>query len=786
MPEWKLTSCALCAQNCGLQVQVEGNRIVRVRPDRSNPRSRGYVCRKGMKIAYHQHHAERVRHPLKRTDNGFVEISWEQAISEIAERLGAIVDRHGPRSFAYMGGGGQGCHFEAGFGTSLMKLLGSRYHYNALGQELTGYYWGCGRMLGRQNNFPVPDEHRSDMLVAVGWNGMVSHQMPRAPKVLREFSRSEDKLLVVIDPRLSETARIADHHLALRPGTDALLAKGLIAMILAEGWESRSYLAEHASGLEQLRPCFTDFDVEGAIAVCGLDLEQVRLLCRELTRRQWSYHTDLGVLMGRHSTLVSYLWMVIATLCGRLCVQGGNVVPGRVMPLGRHSDDQDPDEWRTVATDYPPIVGVYPPNVVPEEILSDHPERLRAIIAGASNPLRSFADTAAYERAFGELELAVTIDMNFTATAEQSHYVLPSTSAYESYDGTFFPWSFPQVYFQLRQPVLQPEGESLDAGEIYTRLAAALGLLPQLPPSLHEAAQRGRQGFAGALLTYMQRSGATEDQAPFILAQTLGPALGSTHKALLFGMLLTAPALLRRGMTRAGYGPPPMWSSLLSTSRWQAVLTEVVAQRSPVPLATFAPQVAQAEAVYDELLAHPEGIWLAEVDPARNFDNVRTPDGRIQLHVEEMAEWLEEIQPGDERAELTERDAYPLVLNAGRHKPENANTLMRDPAWNGSRRACTLAMHPDDAGELSLADGDSVRVVTDAGSVEVELEVTEQTCVGLVLMPHGFGLKHAGEVYGVNVNRITRSSHRDRIAATPLHRYVPCRVEPLGGSSTSN
>lgn len=261
--DWKTTSCALCAQNCGLRVQVKDNRIVRVRPDPDNPRSRGYLCRKGVKIAYHQHHAERLRHPLKRNGRDFVEVSWEQAIGEIAERLKPIVDTHGPRSFAYMGGGGQGCHFEAGFGTALMKLLGSRYHYNALGQELTGYYWGCGRVLGRQNNFPVPDEHGSDMILAVGWNGMVSHQMPRAPLVLRDFSRSDDKLLAVVDPRLSETARIADVHLALRPGTDALLVRSLIAIILQEGWEDRAYIADHVTGLEQIRSWFTDFDVPG-------------------------------------------------------------------------------------------------------------------------------------------------------------------------------------------------------------------------------------------------------------------------------------------------------------------------------------------------------------------------------------------------------------------------------------------------------------------------------------------------------------------------------------------
>ena len=142
MKNWQATSCALlCAQNCGLHVKIDNNRIVKVRSDKANPRSQGYICRKGLNIANHQHHADRLTHPLKRTDAGFVKISWEQAIREIAEKLRSTVDTYGSKSFAYMGGGGQGCHFEAAFGISFMKGLGSRYHYNAIAQEFTGYFW---------------------------------------------------------------------------------------------------------------------------------------------------------------------------------------------------------------------------------------------------------------------------------------------------------------------------------------------------------------------------------------------------------------------------------------------------------------------------------------------------------------------------------------------------------------------------------------------------------------------------------------------------------------------
>jgi anaerobic selenocysteine-containing dehydrogenase len=275
MRRWLPTSCVLCAQNCGLLVQVENNRIIKVKGDPDNPRSRGYLCRKGQKIANFQHHDDRLTKPLKKASNGFVEITWEKALSEIGGKLSSIVDKHGPRSFAFMGGGGQGSHFEAGFGTSLMRGLGSKYHYSALAQELTGYFWCAGRMFGRQNRFAIPDEHHAEMLVGIGWNGMASHQMPRAPLVIREFSRNPEKLLVIIDPRKSETAQEANIHVPLRPGTDALLTKAMIAIILQEGWEDREYLGQFCSGFERIRGWFDTFDYRGAIAVCNVDYEQI-------------------------------------------------------------------------------------------------------------------------------------------------------------------------------------------------------------------------------------------------------------------------------------------------------------------------------------------------------------------------------------------------------------------------------------------------------------------------------------------------------------------------------
>ncbi|AET68182.1 anaerobic dehydrogenase, typically selenocysteine-containing [Desulfosporosinus orientis DSM 765] len=743
MSEWKKTSCVLCGQNCGLEAQVENNRIVKVRGDKDNPRSQGYVCRKGLNISYYQHHKDRLTHPLKKVGEDFVPISWEHALTEIAEKLGYITKTHGPRALAFMGLGNLGGHSEAVFGLRLLRSLGSKYYYNALAGELTGLFWGYGRTIGRQYNFTIPDHDRTDMMVAIGWNGWMSHQMPQARRFLDQMSKDPGKILVVIDPRRSETAVKADIHLALRPGTDALLTRALIAIILQEGWQNQAYIDQHVGEIEQIYSWFENFDVRNACQVCELDYDQVREVARLFATRQSSLHPDLGVLMGRHSTVTTYLEIILLTICGRLFVPGGNVVPGYLMTMGAHTDDRDPKHWRTMKTGFPALLGMHPPNAMPEEIMNDHPERLRAVIVSSSNPMRSFADTAAYEQAFSKLDLLVTIDIAMTETAKMSDYVLPDRSAYERWDTTYFQLNYPEIYCQLRQPILEPEGETLEGSEIFTRLADKLGMIPDIPESLRMAASKSRLEYGQALYAYMQSDPKIAATLPYVVAKTLGQEMGSVNKAWMWALLQTVPSSFKDNAARAG----------------------------------FKPGLTMGDDIFQAIIDHPEGLWIGKVDPENNFANIKTADNRINLYIPEVKEWVKSITPESEKVELQASGHYPLILLAGRHMDMNANNLMRNPEWNRGRRACTLAMHPEDAGRLNLSDRQTVRVTTEAGTVNIELEITGDTRPGMVIIPHGFGLEYNGETYGVGINRLTKNTHRDRIAGTPLHRYIRCKVE---------
>ena len=737
---WKKTACVLCGNRCGLEVQVENNRIVKARGDKDSPISEGYICRKGVNVAYHQHNKDRVLYPLKKVGEKFERISWDRAINEISEKLKGILGQHGPRSLASLVGGGEFSFLSMPFPIRMVRRLGSRYNYSAANQEFAGRYWAHGLTLGNQSFQMKSDFENCDMLMMVGKNSMKSHNFPQAPLKLTKMSKDPDRLLVVVDPRVSETARIADIHLALRPGTDALLIKSMISIILNEGLHHKEYIDQYTDGFNEILPWFSGFDVKAALKVCELDYDLVVRVCRELATRRSSILDDLGILMNRHSALVSYLLVVLLAICGRIGMPGGNYLLGE----GSGSDPRDPKVWRTLATDIPAINGMFPPNVLAEEIMNDHADRLRAVLCYATNPLRSYADTTAYENAFQKLDLLVVADIVMSETAALAHYVLPCKTAFESWDGS--PGEgFSKIYARMRSPVLDAEGEQKENGEIWTLLAEAMGLVPQIPEFLYEAASGGDlKEYRQKLTEYMTAFPESASALPYVVAKTLGSAMGSVHLASIFPMFMKVSKARQEEAARAGFPVGP----------------------------------DQGLSMYQAIMSHPEGVMIGIRDAEKNIEAVATKNRKIQLYNPEVADWIEKINAVAEEEQLKLNEKYPLILMAGRHIDTNANTGMRDPAWNAGRRACTLAINPADAEALGIVDKQKVRVVTEAGEEEIEAEVTNDARKGQVIIPHGFGLVYDGVKYGANVNRLTKNTNRDFVG-TPMHRYVPCRVEAM-------
>ncbi|KPA10276.1 molybdopterin dinucleotide binding domain protein [Candidatus Magnetomorum sp. HK-1] len=774
---WHKTTCVLCELNCGLKVQVKKNRITTVLPDNNHPISKGYICRKGLHIADHQHHEDRLTHPLKKTSKGFEPVTWNQALSEISVRLKQIISDNKPKAFAFMGGMSKGCHLDAVFGKAFLRMIGSPFHYHSIAQEHTGWHWISGKMLGRQDSPPIPDTNHADMILAVGWDGMESHQMIRAPIILKTFATHPQKMLVVIDHRTTNTAKIADVHICIQPGTDALFAKSLIAIILQENWENSSYINSHVTGFDILRPCFLKWNIPLGLKACGINMDEAYVLCHELSTRKWCLKIEKGALMNRHSTIISYLYMILSIICGRLCTIGGNLIPGYVSPLVSQSDDDLTEFQKTIYLEYPPIGDFYPPNILPEEINNHHPDRIKALLICASNPIRSYADTHAFEQAFNKLKFLTVIDIALTETAEMADYVLPACSAYESWDTVFYPFTFPDIFLQLRKPLIQPTENAWESGTIITQLAEAMGFLPNISESLIQASGKDRYTFLLALLAFSKNASQFESAFPFVLSKTLGKAMKSSHLAALWGILQTQGTTFRKRADTAGFELTSGISSALSLYKLFAVSKSIITNLNFMPLAGLFPGVQQSEKIFQKLTESPEGTYLGHMDFNQNMKEIQTLDGRINLVIPELSDWLQSISPELESIRLKRTQQFPMILIAGCSAKTNAHTQIRKPDWNKGLRYCTVKMHPHDAQKYCIDDGQMVSVITKSGEITLELEISLSVQEGQVNIPHGSGLKYQGNSYGENVNNLTACQNRDQFSGIPLHQYVPCRVE---------
>lgn len=258
-----VTACILCSRNCGLSVEVENNQFKKIKGDDQHPFSQGYICQKAARLQHYQQHADRLTHPLKRqADGSFQEIPWDQAIQEIADQLVEIRDAHGGTAFASVGGGGQGNHLGAAYGRQLLYAMKSFYAYNSLAQEKTGDFWVNGRLFGSQACHTTEDVEHADYVLFIGTNPFQAHGIPNARDTLKHIKKDPNRTMVVFDPRVTETAKQADIHVQLKPGTDSYLMSAMIAIMLREDLYDQAFIQKHTHGFEQVKQAFSAIPIE--------------------------------------------------------------------------------------------------------------------------------------------------------------------------------------------------------------------------------------------------------------------------------------------------------------------------------------------------------------------------------------------------------------------------------------------------------------------------------------------------------------------------------------------
>ncbi|GAA2770789.1 molybdopterin-dependent oxidoreductase [Mycolicibacterium pallens] len=740
MSRTALRICPLCEATCGMVLTIDDNdRVSAARGDRDDVFSHGFICPKGASFPELDNDPDRLQNPLVRRDGELVETTWAEAFAAAAEGLQRVIADTGGSSVAvYLGN--PNAHTIAGslYGPVVIKSLGTRQVYSASTLDQMPKHVSCGYLFGNPVAFTLPDLDRTDYLVVMGANPLVSNgSLATAadfPGKLKALRRRGGKL-VVIDPNRTRTAEMADRHLAPRPGTDAALLFAIAHVLFDEDLVDLGRLTEHVSGLERVRAAALDFPPEAVAGHCGIDADEIRTLARELAAAPTAaVYGRIGTSTVGFGTLTSWLVDVVNILTGNLDRPGGVMFahspiagaprpprPGRGFATGR---------WRSRVSGHPEALSELPAVALAEEIETPGEGQIRAMITIAGNPVLSAPDGARLSDALDGVGFMVSVDPYLNETTRHADVILPPPppSRAAHYDLAL---SGAAVRNNARYspPVLPLEDGRPDECEILARLALiVLGMGADADPTL------------------------VDDQ---VIATTLGKEVADEHSPVagrsveeLTAMLPDGRGyerrldmMLRLGPFGDGFGANPDGLTL------------------------------------QKLKGAPHGIDLGALSP-RIPEILRTPSGTIELDPEPILADIPRLH-----AALTSEPGFLLI--GRRHLRSNNSWMHNLPALSGGTNRCTLQIHPSDATRLGLEE---MAVVTGpGGKLEVPVEITDAIRPGVVSLPHGWGhtepgtrMRVAAQHPGVNVNNLNDGTLLDPLSGTAVLNALPVEVAPAG------
>ncbi|MEU3608205.1 molybdopterin oxidoreductase family protein [Streptomyces sp. NPDC035033] len=725
--------CPLCEATCGLVLTLDGGRVTGARGDRDDVFSRGFVCPKGAALPQVDADPDRLRTPLVRENGALREASWEEAFDTIAARIRPLIEDHGPDALGIVLGN-PNVHTMAGalYPPLLLRAAGTSNLFTASTLDQMPKHVSSGLLFGDPFAVPVPDLDRTGHLLVVGANPLDSNgslcTAPDFPGRLAALRR-RGGTLTVVDPRRTRTARLADRHLAPRPGTDALLLAALVHTLFAEDLAAPGPLADRTEGIDRVRDAVREFTPEAVAPVCELDPGTIRAVARELAAAPAAaVYGRMGSSTVAHGTLANWLVDVLNVLTGNLDRPGGALFPrsatapaprpagpGRGFVLGRR---------HSRVSGHPEVKGEFPLAALAEEIDTPGEGRVRAVITIAANPVLSAPDGLRLDAALDGLDLLVCVDPYLNETTRHADVLLPPPPPSQSahFDFAFNGFA---VRDQVRYtPAAVPlEAGRMDECEIHARLVLAVSGMHGAPPS------------------------AVDDLA---VDTTLAKAVTQPH----------SPA----------YGADPKeFAAGLTGANGAERRLDLMLRLGPYGL------------TLDELKAHPHGIDLGPLKP-RLDEVLKTRSGRIELLPDPIAADLPRLRAA--LAAVPEPGTLRLV--GRRHLRSNNSWLHNTPALTGGSNRCTLQVHPDDAGRLRLADGAPARIKGAGGELTAEVEVTDAVRPGVVSLPHGWGhdrpgtrLAVAAARPGVNVNQLLDGTLLDPLSGTAVLNGFPVEVAPL-------
>jgi anaerobic selenocysteine-containing dehydrogenase len=721
--------CPVCEAGCSLEVAHEGRSVTGIRGAKSDILSRGFICPKGAALKELDADPDRLRQPLVRRDGVLQPASWDEAFAAIRRGLMPLIEAHGRDSVATYVGNPTAHNYELALGFGVMaKALGSPYVFTAGTVDQVPKQVSSGLMFGSRMAVPVPDIDRSDYLLMLGANPIVSNgSLWMAPDFrgrLREMKARGGKL-IIIDPRRSETAEVADRHHFIRPAGDAWFLMALLHVMLREGALLTPALAPHVNGFEDISALAAEVDLARASAACGIGMAEIETIARELVSTpRAAVYGRIGTTAQKYGTLTSWLIDAVNVVAGNLDVPGGAMFADPPA-FGDVYGGNGPEgfaihRYTARVTGHPEVLGEFPLAALAEEIEGNDEGRIRALICMAGNPVLSAPNAARLDKALGTLDFMVAIDIYLSETARHADVVLPGVSPLEKghYD-SFLSFFMTRNVARFSAPVFPLANNALSEWRIMLTLAAIVSGM----------------GADDASVS------ALEDG---VLADIAGPDAGLLHGRGHRGVEAWLDMELRRGPFGSGSDENGHGLTL------------------------------------DKVLAAPDGIDLGALQP-RLPGMLRTASGKVELAPQILVDEARRMLAG----EAADEDQMSLI---GRRQVRSNNSWMHNlPMLAKGPFRCTLMVNPADAARLNITEGGLARVRARTGMIEVQVEITDEIAPGVVSLPHGWGhdmagagLSVAAERPGVNSNVLTDDADLDAITGTAVLNGIPVRLEAVG------
>jgi anaerobic selenocysteine-containing dehydrogenase len=726
-------TCPLCEATCGLALTVADGRVQRIRGDADDVLSHGFACPKGASLMELHDDPDRVRTPLVRDAAGQLRpASWDEAFAEIDRRLGAIWEQHGRHAVGlYFGNPSAHNLSTLIYGRVLAKALQTRNVFSASTVDQYPKQMASALMFGTGATVPVPDVDRTDHLLILGANPLASNgSLLTAPDMrgrLRAI-RGRGGKVVVVDPRRTQTAREADEHHFIRPGTDALLLFAIAHTLFEEGLADPGALAQHVAGREEVRELAAGFAPEGVADACGIAAGEIRRMARELAAApRATVYGRIGTTTQRFGATASWLVDVVNVLTGNLDRHGGAMFPrpaagssntagepgrGRGARFGR---------WQSRVRGLDEVFGELPVACLAEEIETPGEGQIRALLTIAGNPAVSTPNSERLAAALEDLDFMVSVDIYVNETTRHADVILPGPSPLERshYDVALLGFAIRNVA-NYSPPVL--DAEVPQEWETLLRIA---GVATGQGPDADVAAIDRFVAFEVARRHATDPSPGLHGRDPEELLADVQPRVGPER---------ILDLMLRGGPYR-------------------------------ITLA--------------DLEAAPHGIDFGPLEP-RVPEVLRTPSGKIELAPEALVGDVARLH-----AALDEPVNGPLTLIGRRELRSNNSWMHNLPMLVRGKERCTAMVHPDDAERLGLVDGEQAVVRSRAGEIVVPVEVTDDVMPGVVSIPHGWGhdlpgvgLSVAGEHAGRNSNVLADELVLEPLSGTAVLNGIPVELEP--------